>query len=141
MKTKKILLPLLALALAAGCNSMRVTQTNSFVNEVGDLITVEYGVLEKDHVSTFLSPYSKKEQEFKSKLAVNVTLPSGETVRAYQCMNLMKSGTLYKTENSKWLYHANGTSCRVYLINEDGSDYYDVFSGILSEGPKRSGRN
>jgi hypothetical protein len=27
----------------------------------------------------------------------------------------------------------------VYLINEDGSDYYDVFSGILSEGPKRSG--
>jgi len=139
MKTKTLSAALFALALAAGCNSMRITQTNAFVNDDGEFITVEYGILEKDHVSKFVSPYNKKEMDFKSKLAVNVTLPSGETVRAYQCMNLMKSGTLYKTENSKWLYHANGTSCRVYLINEDGSDYYDVFSGILSEGPKRSG--
>jgi hypothetical protein len=121
---------------------MRVTQTNTFADDSGNVIFVEYGVLEKDHVSTFVSPYNQKEQTFKSKLAVNVTLPkpSEEVFRAYQCMNLMRSGTLYKTEDGKWLYHANGTTCSIYLVNEDRSDYYVVFSGILSDRTKKSGR-
>ena len=139
MKRSSTLAVLLALAAAAGCNSMRVTQTNAFADENGDVISVEYGVLEKDHVTTFVSPYNKKEQEFKSKLAVNLTLPSGETVRAYQCMNMMRTGTLYKTDDGKWLYLANGTTCRIYLVNEDATDYYEVFSGILDNPSKRGG--
>lgn len=133
MKMRILAFAALMTALA-GCNSFKVMQTNSFIDEDGNLITVKYGQLAKDHKTQFVSPVNGKTLDMSSKLAVDVTLPDGGTFMGYQCMNMLRTGTMYKSSNAKWLFHANGTSCSVYLINEQGDDYLLVFNGILSEG-------
>lgn len=129
-----------ALALAAaGCNSFTVNQTNAFVDEDGLVLTVRYGQMEKEKTTTFRSPVNGKDVELRSRLAVSLTLPepNGSTVMAYQCLNMLPSGTMYKSSDGKWLFHANGISCSLYLVNETGDDHYLVFSGIMGGGPKR----
>ena len=105
-----------------------------FIDEDGNLIIVRYGQLAKPHKTQFVSPVNGKTLDMQSKLAVKVTLPDGGNFTGYQCMNMLRTGTMYKSSNEKWLFHANGTSCSVYLINETGNDYLLVFNGILSEG-------
>lgn len=134
MKMKLMMTSALFAVLLAGCNSFRVQQTNSFIDEDGNLISVKYGQLAKPHKTQFVSPVNGKTLDMQSKHAVKVTLPDGGSFTGYQCMNMLRTGTMYKSSNEKWLYHANGTSCSVYLINEQGDDYLLVFNGILSEG-------
>ncbi len=134
---KNILAAIAALSvLLAGCNSFVAQQTSSFVDDVGNMITVRYGQLEKARKTEFISPVNGKTLDMSSRLAVDVILPDGGSFMGYQCLNMLRTGTMYKSSDGKWLYHANGTSCSVYLVNEKGDDYLLVFNGILSEGKR-----
>ena len=55
-------------------------------------------------------------------------------------MNTLPSGTMYRSSNEKWMYHANGITCEVFekAVNPQGEDdYLLVFEGIICEGPKK----
>ena len=125
-----------ALFALAGCQSYEIVQRNVFSDEDGNLVAVDYGRSEKDHVNTFIAPTTGKEMEFKSKLVVRVELPDGETFTAWQCMNFLRSGTMYKTDNGRWMLLANGFSCVVYRqTEEDPDNYREVYRGVLCETP------
>jgi hypothetical protein len=105
-----------------------------FSDEDGNLVAVDYGRSDKDHVNTFIAPTTGREMEFKSKLVVRAELPDGETFTAWQCMNFMPRGTMYKTDNGRWMLLANGFSCVVYRQAEDDSDKYrEVYLSIPKE--------
>ena len=124
-----------ALALA-GCQSYEIVQRNVFSDEDGNLVAVDYGRSEKAHVNTFVAPMTGKEMEFKSKLVVRAELPDGETFTAWQCMNFMRRGTMYKTDNGRWMLLADGVSCVVFRQVEDDSDNYrEVYRGVLCDTP------
>ena len=81
-----------------------------------------------------------QEMEMKSKLRVKVKLPNGDSFFAFQCMNFLPSGTMYRTDNRKWMFHANGFTCRVYRELDDRSGYSLYYEGVLArtvEKPKR----
>ena len=125
-----------ALFALAGCQSYEIVQRNVFSDEDGNLVAVDYGRSEKDHVNTFIVPTTGKEMEFKSKLVVRAELPDGETFTAWQCMNFMRRGTMYKTDNERWMLLANGFSCVVYRQTEDDPGLYrEVYRGVLCETP------
>lgn len=125
-----------ALAMLTGCQSYEVVQRNVFSDEDGNLVAVDYGRSEKDHVNTFIVPMTGKEMEFKSKLVVKAELPDGETFTAWQCMNFLKRGTMYKTDNGRWMLLANGFSCIVYRqVEDDPDNYREVYRGVLCETP------
>ena len=114
----------------AGCSSFTPMQTSLFTDEDGNIISVEYGRAKNDHETKFTAPNGKV-MTMKSKLAVRVTLPDGDDFVAW---------TMYRSDNERWMYHANGISCRVFesAINPEGkSDYLLVFEGIICEGPKK----
>ena len=125
-----------ALSLTQGCQSYDLVQRNIFADDDGNVVIVDYGRSEKPHVNTFISPVTGKEMEFKSKLVVEVQLPDGDDFTAWQCMNFKPYGTMYKTNNEKWMLLANGFSCIVYhrRSNEDGYD--EVFRGVLCDTPE-----
>lgn len=126
-------------AALAGCVSFTPQQTSLFTDENGNLVSVDYGRSEKDHVSKFTAP-NGKELTMKSRLGVRVTLPDGEGFLGWECMNPLRSGTMYRSDNEKWMYHANGISCTVFrkAVNPQGmEDYLLVFEGIICEGPKK----
>ena len=125
-----------ALFALAGCQSYEIVQRNVFSDEDGNLVAGDYGRSEKDHVNTFVGPTTGKEMEFKSKLVVRAELPDGETFTAWQCMNFMRRGTMYKTDNGRWMLLANGFSCVVYRqTEEDPDNYREVYRGVLCETP------
>jgi len=130
-----------AVALAlAGCQSYEIVQRNVFSDEDGNLVAVDYGRSDKDHVNTFIAPLTGKEMEFKSKLVVRAELPDGETFTAWQCMNFMRRGTMYKTDNERWMLLANGFSCVVYRQSEENpDDYREVYRGVLCDTPEIGG--
>jgi len=130
-----------ALCLSA-CVSARIFQTNVFTNEGGEQVTVHYGRLDKDHTTTYLWPVTGKEVTLTSRLVVEVALPDGTSFTAYQCMNVLPSGTMYKTDNDKWMFHANGLSCTVYRRVEVAgrTDYLEVYRGIVCESPRKEAR-
>ena len=131
----RILAIVAALLSVAGCNSYRVVQTNVFSDEDGRIVSVDYARAEKDHANTFVSPVTNKEMEFKSKLLVKVVLPDGDGFTAWQCMNFSRNGTMYKTDNGKYMFLAGGFSCIVYSrVNE--SDYTEIYRGVLCESPE-----
>ena len=143
-KLAALLLPLAAalFALFAGCTSFSPQQSSMFTDSDGNIVAVEYGRSKSDHKSNFTAPNGKV-VEMKSKLGVRVTLPDGESFLAWECMNVLPSGTMYRSDNEKWMYHANGISCRVFekAQNANGEDdYLEVFEGIICEGPKKDGR-
>ena len=143
-KLAALLLPLAAalFALFAGCTSFSPQQLSMFTDSDGNIVAVEYGRSKSDHKSNFTAPNGKV-VEMKSKLGVRVTLPDGESFLAWECMNVLPSGTMYRSDNEKWMYHANGISCRVFekAQNANGEDdYLEVFEGIICEGPKKDGR-
>ena len=131
----------LAALVLAGCASFDPMQTSLFTDENGNIVSVDYGRSKKDHESKFTAP-SGKVMTMKSKLAVRVTLPDGTDFVAWECMNPLSSGTMYRTNNEKWMYHANGITCQVFskTVNPEGKeDYLLVFEGMICEGPKKGG--
>ena len=125
-----------ALALAAGCQSYTIVQENMFADDDGNVAVVEYGRSERDHVNTFVSPATGKEMDFKSRLVVRARTPGGESFTAWQCMNFLARGTMYKTDNGRWMLLANGFSCVVYRqTEEDPDNYREVYRGVLCETP------
>ena len=132
----RVALCALALAFAAGCQSFDILQKNVFVDEDGNVVTVEYGRSTSDHVSKFIVPATGKEMEFKSKLVVRAELPDGTRFTAWQCMNFLARGTMYKTGNDKWMLLADGFSCAVYhQTEEDKTRYLEVYRGVLCDTP------
>ena len=129
------------LALAAGCQSYTIVQKNVFADDDGNVAVVEYGRSERDHVNTFIAPTTGKEMEFKSKLVVRAELPDGTRFKAWQCMNFLARGTMYKTDNERWMLLANGFSCVVYRQTEDdATKYSEVFRGVLCDTPGEAAR-
>ena len=121
----------------AGCQSYEIVQRNVFSDEDGNLVAVDYGRSDKDHVNTFIAPLTGREMEFKSKLVVRVELPDGEVFTAWQCMNFTRRGTMYKTDDERWMLLANGFSCVVYRQSEENpGDYREVYRGVLCDTPE-----
>ena len=74
----------------------------------------------------------------------NLTVvPNGDDFLAWECMNTLPVGTMYRTDDEKWMYHANGISCRVFkkAVNPSTGqdDYLEIFEGVICEGPKNDG--
>ena len=130
----KFVITVAALMFATGCASYRIVQTNVFSDEDGRIISVDYGRSEDDHVNTFVSPVTDKEMEFRSKLLVEVVLHDGESFTAWQCMNFLRSGTMYKTDDEEYMFLANGFSCAVYRREDDGR-YLEIYRGVICETP------
>ena len=125
------------LLFCAGCNSYRIVQKNVFSDEDGYLVSVDYGVADKDHVNTFVAPMTGEELEFKSKLLILAELPDGETFKAWQCMNFQPRGTMYQTDNEKWKILVNGFTCIVYAQDAANERRYNtVYRGVLCDTPK-----
>ena len=125
-----------AFLLAAGCNSYRIVQTNVFSDEDGRIVSVDYARAENDHVNTFVSPVTGKEMEFKSKLLIKAVLFDGDSFKAWQCMNFMRSGTMYKTDDEEYMFLASGFSCVAYKREEDGR-YAEIYRGVLCDSPEQ----
>ena len=134
-RARNALLLLGALALA-GCQGYRIVQRNVFSDEDGALVTISYGVAEREHVNTFVSPMTGKEMPFRSKLVVEADLPDGTSFRAWQCMNFQSRGTMYRTDNGRWQVLVNGFTCFVFRQSgDDPSAYVPVYRGVLCETP------
>ena len=127
-----------ALALLAGCCSFEIVQNGVFVSELGAVVKVGYGRAEKPHSGTFVNPATGKKTEFLSRLAVEVEMPDGETFTAWQTMNFTSTGTMYRADNGKWMFHANGFTCLVYRQLDDGL-LHEVYRGVLCDAPKTEG--
>ena len=124
----------LAAALLQGCQSYTIVQRNVFVDDDGNVVSVEYGRSESDHVNTFKSPVNGEEMEFRSKLMVRAELPDGEGFKAWQCMNFLPYGTMYRTDSDEWMLLANGFTCVVYRqTEEDETRYLEVYRGVLCD--------
>ena len=124
----------LAVALLQGCQSYTIVQRNVFVDDRGNAVAVEYGRSESEHVNSFRSPVNGDEMEFRSKLVVRAELPDGDTFKAWQCMNFLPYGTMYRTDNDEWMLHANGFTCTIYQQSEeDETKYREVFRGVLCD--------
>ena len=133
---KRILLLVALLALAGGCNSYRVVQQNVFSDEDGFLVALNYGVAEKTHENTFVSPVTGETMPFRSRLLVLAELPDGEELKAWQCMNFLPRGTMYQTDDEKWKILVEGFSCTLYAQNpENERDYAIVYRGVLCDSP------
>ena len=133
---KRILLLVALLALAGGCNSYRVVQQNVFSDEDGFLVALNYGVAEKTHENTFVSPVTGETMPFKSRLLVLAELPDGEELKAWQCMNFLPRGTLYQTDDEKWKILVEGFSCTLYAQDpKSEADYVTVYRGVLCDSP------
>ena len=120
-----------------GCQSYDIVQKNVFADDDGNVVVVSYGRSGSDHVNTFVSPVTGEELEFKSKLMVKIELPDGDTFKAWQCMNFLPSGTMYKTDNEEWIVYVNGFTCALYCqTEEDDTRYLEVYKGVLCDTPE-----
>lgn len=134
---KRIFAFLAFAALLVGCQSYDIVQMNVFSDDDGNVVRVAYGRSHEPHVNTFISPANGKEMEFRTNLVIDVVLPDGESITAWQCMNFLNTGTMYKTDNEKWMVLANGFSTVVYhQTRENKTRYLEVYRGILCESPK-----
>ena len=127
-----------ALNLLSGCQSYEIVQRNIFADDDGNVVIVDYGRSESEHCNTFLSPVTGKEMEFHTKLVVKVQLPDGETIKAWQCMNFLPRGTMYKTDNDEWKVLANGFSCVIYHQTGEPPprEYLEVYRGVICDNPE-----
>ena len=126
---------LLFAGLVAGCTSFEVSQTSHFTDDNGNIITVEYGSGKEEHVTTFTSPANGKKMEMRSRLRVRVQLPDETKFMAFQCMNFQRSGTMYRTDDEEWLFHANGFTSRVYRFDPSKNDYLLWYEGVICQSP------
>ena len=120
--------------LLSGCQNYDIVQRNVFADDHGNIVSVDYGRSESEHVNTFVSPVTGKEMDFRSKLVVVAELPDGDSFKAWQCMNFLPYGTMYKTDNGEWMLLANGFSCTIYhQTEEDETKYLEVYRGVLCD--------
>lgn len=134
---RKLVLAIFGALLLSGCRSYDIVQENVFSDDDGNVVRVSYGRSEKYHTNTFINPATGKEMEFRSLLVIEVVLPDGDTITAWQCMNFLPSGTMYKTDNEKWMVLVNGFTTMIYRqTKEDPTNYLEVYRGILCESPK-----
>lgn len=131
----KLLISIFVLLLAlTGCQSYRIVQTNVFSDSDGNIVSIDFGNSDTEHTNTFISPFNGKEMEFKSRLVVKVATSDGERFTAWQCMNMMRTGTMYKTDNEKWMVLVNPFSCVVYRqLENDKTLYREVYRGVLCD--------
>lgn len=135
----KKVIPFLVLLLA-GCSTFTPQQSFMFTDEDGQIIVSDYGNLKEKRASKFFAP-NGKEMTMLSDKVVRVTLPDGESFTAYECLNPLPIGTMYKSSNEKWMYHAAGISCQVYrkAVNPRGEpDHELVYEGIICQGPQKA---
>lgn len=125
----------LAAAALSGCASFERSQVDAFVDDQGYMIKVEYGTRSKDHVFMVPSPGNGKLVEYRSKLMVRVTLPDGERFSAYRTLNSMPIGTMYMSDNEKWIFLTKGYWATVQKQDrKDSPDYTGVFEGYIRKG-------
>ena len=117
-------------AAVLGCTSLERSHTMLFVDDNGNVIKVDYERSVKEYVSKVTSPFSGKEIDFRTKLRVGVTMPDGYRFAAWETLNILGSGTLYKSPNERWLYHARGITSSIYEQTIDKSDYKLVYEGV-----------
>ena len=123
--------------LLAGCQSYTIVQRNVFADDDGNVVVVDYGRSDRDHVNTFVSPVTGKELEFKSKLMVKAVLPDGDSIKAWQCMTFLPRGTMYATDDGEWKLLANGFSCVIYRrTDETPPRYLEVYRGVICDTPE-----
>ena len=125
---------LFALLLAAGCNTTTLVQTMSFVDDNGNVIEVDYSRAEKEHIGKCKSPMTGEDMDFRTKLLVKVTMPDGSSFKAWQTMNVLPSGTMYRSDDERWLFHARGIVSSVYERTIDKTDYKLVYEGAMYSG-------
>ena len=163
MPLKRTIFAALILSVFSGCYSYRIVQNNVFSDEDGNLVQISYGKADKDHVNTFISPSNNKKMEFKSKLMVKVIVPEikrvykdrsvdgmkierrierlckADSFIAWQCMNNLPVGTMYKTDDERWIVYVNGFTSALYLqTEEDDTRYLEVYKGVLCDTPGES---
>lgn len=136
MRTLGCIIVGMAAALLVGCSSFHQTQIVKFVDDDGRFVDVVYGYGDEDHVTKWVSPVNGKTIELKSKLRVKVKMEDGPSFKAFQCMNTLGSGTMYKTDNDRWMYLANGFTCAVFEWDDVRKDYRYVFQGVLCQTPE-----
>jgi len=122
--------------LLSGCVSFERTFSNSFIDDEGNVVSVIHGRLSEDHVTQIVSPGNGKLVDYKSKEAVKITLPAGQEFTAYQTLNTLRIGNMYKTDDDDIIYVTNGLMCRIYAMLEDGSDHLLIFEGNLTKTPE-----
>jgi len=123
--------------MLVGCYSITVIQRNVFSDEDGNIVTVDYGHSDSEHVNYFVAPTTGKKMEFRSRLVVKATLPDGDRITAWQCMNFYSSGTMYRTDDEEWMLLANGFTCLLYRqTEEDETRYLEVYRGVICDTPK-----
>lgn len=132
----RFIFALVAAVLAAGCATFHETQVVKFVDDDGRFVSVVYGYGDEDHVTKWVSPVNGKEVDLKSKLRVKVQMEDGHEFTAYQCMNMFGSGTMYRTDNERFMFLANGFTCAVFEWDEKQQDYRYIFEGVLCQTPK-----
>ena len=132
---KALCLCVSVLGFLSGCQSYTIVQQNYFSDDDGNVVRVDYGRSDSDHVNTFVSPATGKEMDFKSKLMVKVTLPDGDTIKAWQCMNFLSRGTMYESDGGEWKVLANGFSTVIYHRTGEPPprDYLEVYRGVICE--------
>lgn len=123
-----------ALIALGGCQSYSIVQRNMFADDDTNVVVVDYGRSDTDHVNTFVSPVTQKKMEFKSRLVVEVTLPDGDSFTAWQCMNFGRRGTMYATDDEAWHILMNGFSCTIF--HRVGETDYVVYQGVLCDTPE-----
>lgn len=122
--------------LLSGCVAFDPTFTNSFLDDEGNVVSVVHGRLSEDHVTQIESPGNGRLVDYKSKEAVKITLPDGQVFTAYQTLNTLRIGNMYKTDDDGLIYVTNGLMCRIYAMLEDGSDHLLIFEGNLTKTPE-----
>ncbi|MBQ4471146.1 MAG: hypothetical protein II946_02350 [Kiritimatiellae bacterium] len=136
MRSLKTVFGCLAAVVLAGCVSFHETQMVQFVDDDGRFLSVVYGYGDEDHATKWTSPVNGNVVELKSKLRVKVRMEGGPSFTAYQCMNTLGSGTMYKTDNGRWMFLANGFTCAMFEWDSRQQDYRYVFEGVLCQTPK-----
>jgi len=136
MRSARVFLCCFVTAVLAGCASFHETQMVQFVDDDGRFLSVVYGYGDEDHATKWTSPINGNVVELKSKLRVKVRMEGGPRFTAYQCMNTLGSGTMYKTDNGRWMFLANGFTCAMFEWDPRQQDYRYMFEGVLCQTPK-----
>ena len=123
-----------AFVIVAGCNTITSVQTMHFVDDNGNIVKVDYKRSEKEHVGKCKSPMNGAEMDFRTKLLVDVTMPDGFEFSAWQTLNVLPSGTMYRSDDERWLFHARGITSSVYERTIDKTDYKLVYEGVMYSG-------
>ena len=127
-----------AAALVAGCATFKPTMKELFVDDKGNVMTVEYGDRSRKYEYEMVSPMNGVVVKSTATKMVRVTTPEpeNEVLDFYLCQNVSPKGTMYSTRNEKWKFLTIGTASQLYLWSPDENDYLLVFEGELFVVPQ-----